>query len=156
MKIEIDLNECFDGSFIDQIQDAAVERAAHLLMNELRTEMRSKVAASVSVEIDKEVAEMIKARCNELIYETDWSGRPVGEPKTLAMVIAERFEKKMGTVKDSYDRRNITVTQAMIAEFAIAGLEKQAKDSLAAINAQAKERVNAAIKEIVANQLQKM
>ena len=153
MKIEIDLSQYFEGNFEDRITSAVVTQLTNWIHEKAYEKLAKEVVLQIRESVQLRVNEEISARISAPIQKVNNWGEPCGGTTTLAELVAERWEASLKQPSQSSYGNKTPLLHDIIAKYALEGLKQEAEKALKELNAEAKQQVHDAIKEIVANQL---
>ena len=156
MKIEIDLDQYFEGGFEDRITSAVCYQVTEKVRDNVYQIMAADIAKAIQESVAKKVDEAITEKLAQPIQQVNNWGEPTGKTSTITEMVAERWAETLKKQENSsYSSKGKPVLQELITKFALVGLQQEAEKSLKEINEEAKKQVQETIKEIVAMQLTK-
>lgn len=133
----------------------------------LRALVTDRVAALVREAVDDAAKAAIAAAMGAARQPTDEFGNPVGEPVTLAGMIATQVKAWQDETVDTYDGkpkkadpysngRTVTRREYLVRQVGSQEFEKLAKEEVQKVRTEAKARIDATIKGAVASAIQSL
>ena len=154
MKVEIDLDQYFEGSFAGQVIKAATSEALVMCSKGVREAVTSAVDAQIKETIREEVTRIIGERINKPIKRTNRWGESSGKKQTFAEAVMEEFETKMSNNDHSYD--DCPSIEKIIKKYAVKGLEQAVVDEFKKLNEQAQAKIKDVVSDAVTKNLMKL